>query len=243
MNYSNQSVAKRHKNNMSTRGLASCASECYFAENFIKPDDKQQICLKCQNISVLEKTDQKSDNCILDIEDTLLKYTICKKAIDNVKILANEAECLVNEPEYFIYEYFNEIRVQVDLRREKLKLEIDNTSDQLIESIKQAETQCKIAVKNKEHLNTQFYKSNESLKLLLADLYSLKMNEQKLNQVQVEASNLQQIYLQEIVGLKQKLLLDNQLKFEFQDIKIDKIFGDLTKSQVKFKLKNLISIF
>ena len=220
---------------MLTRGLtASCANHCYFAENFTRPDDKQQICLACQNFR--RDTDQKGDKCIVDIEDTLLNYTICKETIDTLKHLANDAAVLVNDPEYFIYEYFNEIRVQVDLRREKLKLEIDTTSDQLIESIKQAEMQCKIAVNNIERLNTQLCKSNEALKLLLAELYSLKMNERKLNQVKNKASNLQRIYMQEIVVLKRKLLHDNQLKFECQDIKMEAVFGSLTKPQVKLKI-------
>ena len=42
---------------------------------------------------------------------------------------------LEKEPENYIFEYFEDLKRQVDLRREELKLKLDNCSDEIIQSI------------------------------------------------------------------------------------------------------------
>jgi hypothetical protein len=42
---------------------------------------------------------------------------------------------LEKEPENYIFEYFEDLKRQVDLRREELKLKLDNCSDEIIQTI------------------------------------------------------------------------------------------------------------
>ena len=47
-------------------------------------------------------------------------------------------------PEGFLYDYFEKVKRDVDLRREILKQEIDTYSDLVIKQIEDAHTECKI---------------------------------------------------------------------------------------------------
>ena len=59
-------------------------------------------------------------------------YEECKSEINDARINIQMIENLEKNPENLIYEYFEELKRQVDLRRETLKLELDNCSDEII---------------------------------------------------------------------------------------------------------------
>ena len=75
----------------------------------------------------------------LDIKLNSLKlnsvYEECKKKINEAKYQIQKIEILEKDPENYVFEYFEELKRQVDLRREELKLRLDECSDQIIESI------------------------------------------------------------------------------------------------------------
>ena len=62
-------------------------------------------------------------------------YEECKKKINEAKYQIQKIEILEKDPENYVFEYFEELKRQVDLRREELKLRLDECSDQIIESI------------------------------------------------------------------------------------------------------------
>jgi len=53
-----------------------------------------------------------------------------------------QLEVLRDSPEGYIHDYFEEVKRQVDLRREKLKKEIDLPSDQMIDRIERTRAEC-----------------------------------------------------------------------------------------------------
>ena len=59
----------------------------------------------------------------------------CINEIEEAYINISKLEALETDPDYFIYEYFQEIKRNVDWRREELKLRIDICSEEIIQSI------------------------------------------------------------------------------------------------------------
>ena len=59
----------------------------------------------------------------------------CTKEIEEAKEKMVKVELLEQNAENYIYEYFEDIKRQVDIRREDLKFKIDNYSDETIKSL------------------------------------------------------------------------------------------------------------
>jgi hypothetical protein len=94
-------------------------------------------------------------------------YEECKTEINEAKMNIQMIENLDKDPENFIFEYFEKLKRQVDLRREKLKLELDNNSDEIIQSIESAKDNCiKVSTESKR-LGTEIEKSKEELTKLI----------------------------------------------------------------------------
>ena len=76
----------------------------------------------------------------MDIKLKTLKlnpvYEECITEINDAKINIQKIEILEKDPENYIFEYIEEFKRQVDLRREELKLKLDNCSDEIIKSKK-----------------------------------------------------------------------------------------------------------
>jgi len=66
----------------------------------------------------------------------------CKSHIENASKVIRQLEVLRDSPEGYIHDYFEEVKRQVDLRREKLKNEIDLSSDQMIDRIERTRAEC-----------------------------------------------------------------------------------------------------
>lgn len=82
----------------------------------------------------------------LDIELNTLKlsssFNKCKENLEEATKLAGGIENITKDPENFIFEYFQKIKRNVDLRRERLKVETDEYSDKLINSIDALQSKC-----------------------------------------------------------------------------------------------------
>jgi hypothetical protein len=53
-------------------------------------------------------------------------YENRKRELNDAKDNVAKIEALENDPEYYIYEYFEEVKRQVDLRREEIKSRVDD---------------------------------------------------------------------------------------------------------------------
>jgi hypothetical protein len=59
----------------------------------------------------------------------------CRNEIENAKKNVVEIGLLEKNAENYVYDYFENIKRQVDIRREDLKFKIDTYSDQIIKSV------------------------------------------------------------------------------------------------------------
>ena len=93
-------------------------------------------------------------------------YDECKNMIMEAQENVTKIESLERNAESYIYEYFEDIKRKVDLRREDLKMKIDTCSDELIKSIESNQLNC--------------FKLSKEVDLLTSDIEKFK---QELNEL------------------------------------------------------------
>ncbi len=90
---------------------------------------------------------------LLIVQSEPLKY------IQNAFRLFYRLESLRNNPDQYVYDYFEELKRQVDLRRETFKQEIDVCSDQIIREL--------------ENKKSELMKLNRTIELITKDIGAL----------------------------------------------------------------------
>ena len=94
-----------------------------------------------------------------------------------------KVELLEQNAENYIFEYFADIKRQVDIRREVLKLKIDNYSDEIIKSIEINQKTLIDLSKEVNQMTTLVEKAKNELNELKSQFDSLKTNDKKFKDV------------------------------------------------------------
>ncbi len=151
-------------------------------------------------------------------------YDECKKVIEEAQKDMNEIESIDKDPENFIYEYFEDIKRQVDLRREYLKEKIDTYSDETIESINNAQINCQKLAKEVNKLSKDFEDSKIKLNELINEFDTLKMNT-NFEAIKLRLSELKSKFNVMLTEFKNSLINDKEYTFQFEEIQISNFFG------------------
>jgi hypothetical protein len=128
-------------------------------------------CIFCDKFHVLQESEQFPANKVVQ---NLLALKIkeldfgpnYKKATERVNELntfLNDYDNLKKDPEVYISAHFSKQRNNIDLAREKLILEINNTSDRLISEIDSQEKECKANL-SKSNMSSLSSDDSESIK-------------------------------------------------------------------------------
>lgn len=122
----------------------------------------------------------------------------------------------------YVYEYFEDIKRQVDIRREDLKLKIDVYSNELISEITQTQYSYREIVQANQEIVSKLEASKVDLDRMIAELEALEVcNEEKalkMGDVKLIASD--------VINDYDEMLFENtNYKFEFKDLSIESIFG------------------
>ena len=150
--------------------------------------------------------------------------------LNSLKSEIGSLEAILKEPESIIYAEINELRLQVDLDREKLKNEIDNLADGLIKQLDSFEKRFKTEFS--ENIDQKNYKGlvEASKKQLIEyeqclGLFSAKKEErdEKCNQSERLINHLQP----KIKELKQSLFSNVSLTYKPMQNSIKDFFGKL----------------
>ena len=151
----------------------------------------------------------------------------CKLLIRELKTSLNGIETLEKDPAYYITEQFQELNRQVDLRREKLLLEIHNGSNQLIEEIEIAHKECLAAVNFKSPISDNIKICKRELDALHSAFDSFEIDSRKFEEILVKSTALKQRLGPMIENYKRELMINQifQLNTPSHEIKIDQIFG------------------
>ena len=158
----------------------------------------------------------------------------CKSHIENAAKVIRQLEVLRDSPEGYIYDYFEEVKRQVDLRREKLKNEIDLASDQMIDRIERTRAECiQVSALIKGIFEDLEVFSGE-LERIRDQLNSLAVSEAKLSRIKGELVALERGLDEKCIKEQHLVLQNNEYFFEFDEINIGSVFGGLRKNEILF---------
>ncbi len=149
----------------------------------------------------------------------------CINEIEEAYINIFKLEALETDPDYFIYEYFQEIKRNVDWRREELKLRIDICSEEIIQSIESTKVNCIKLSKEINQLSNKIIQSKTELNELVQQFGSLNKDQQKLEDVRNSLVVINQNFIRLQSEYKDSLLVNKEYTFRYQDIKVDDFFG------------------
>ena len=233
----------------STTNYSLC-SECCSAISFDKIIDrrdlKQLLFNANRNNCILCNSNITQENGIEEAKPIKTaasqeKYSDCKQKLTELDDTLTHLESYNNDPENFIYEHFNEIMYQVDIRRENLKLQIDNISDEIIQSIKQTEMECKRSIGKIAVLTEKLDESKRNLNHLMSKFNSTQANMDDLLLVDLirKADELKPIFKNKLIKLKNMLLGDKIHSFECGQVSVESVFGSFI-SQVNFRKHKIV---
>ena len=151
-----------------------------------------------------------------------------KKIYENLKAEIGNLENILKDPENIIYEEISELKRQVDLDREKLKSEIDDLADGLIQQLESYEKRFKAEYKTEIDLQNYNGLVQSSRQQLLVyekclNLFSTTYKERKEKSLQSE--NITIDLQPKITELKQNLFSNTSLAYRPSNSK--DLFGKL----------------
>ena len=152
-------------------------------------------------------------------------YDKCKREITDAKNNIQKLENLQKYPENYIFEYFEELKRQVDLRREELKLKLDNCSDEIIQSIEITKEDCIKLSKETKRYSTEIQQSNEKLTKLIDRFDTFDIDEKKFEEIRQSLSILNGGLTRTLIEYKDSMIGEKEYPFEFQEIDVKGLFG------------------
>jgi len=165
-----------------------------------------------------------------------------EQIFNNLKMEIKKFEAILKDPEHVIYEEISELKRQVDLDREKLKNEIDELADGLIQQLESYEKRFK--AEYKANIDFEYYNGlvESSRKQLdeyekCLSLFSTKNQEkdEKCNECEKTIKVLQP----SIIETKEKLFSNLSIVYNPMENNIKDGFGKLIIKVILFASENL----
>ena len=158
----------------------------------------------------------------------------CKSHIENAAKVIRQLEVLRDSPEGYIHDYFEEVKRQVDLRREKLKNEIDLASDQMIDRIERTRAECIQVSAQMKGIVEDLEVLTGELERISDQLNSFDVSEAKLTRIKGELVALERGLDEKLIKEQHLVLENSEYSFEFDEINIGSVFGGLRKNEILF---------
>ena len=173
---------------------------------------------------------------LLELELDSLKlspaFEDCKKEIEATKEKLETMESLEKNSEVYIYDYFEDVKRQVDIRREDLKLKIDNYSDDLIKSIDVNQKNYIKLSKEGSQISTKIENSKRQLNELISQFDTLEINDQKFIEIKSSVAVVNREIHKILPEYQNSLVGNTKYTFEFEELPIEPFFGRLTEREV-----------
>jgi hypothetical protein len=158
-------------------------------------------------------------------KNNMLASHFCKE----IEFLMNEAQLLINDPKYYINEYFNGLRNKIDLTKENYVKMIEDNYDKTISKVNDLEDVCKLNILNKPDefkeaiKKTDDYLTNWKSDLEIPDF--TKDMEWSILRFKAESEVQKLKYM--INKFQNDLLLNKEYKFNAKSVSEENNFGDL----------------
>jgi WD40 repeat protein len=149
---------------------------------FIKKDGRDKFeCEFCDEIHVIPKNGFNINHSLMNAMERNLhltgKYRLVMQRLKELESLIADIDLsnLLNDPECFIYDYFQDLRNKIDLQRETLIMEIHKFSDKMISQLELSEKEYKMNYEQKFKFNFK------NRKLEIEDLNNFDLKNLKQN--------------------------------------------------------------
>lgn len=183
---------------------------------------------------------------MLDIELFSIKFSnkfyACKDSIKETGQSYKNIEQIRKDPANYIYDYFEEIKRQVDMRREDLKLQIDTYSIGMIKTLNEAQEQYKIVAHEANHLTANIELADMEFKNLVHKFDSFEIDDQKYDVIMKNLDSLRSNLDSMFKQYKSSLVGNKSYKFNFNKISIEDIFGSICSTPLNHEFINLNTI-
>jgi len=160
----------------------------------------------------------------------------CMKEIEDAKENVVKIGLLENNAENYIYDYFEDVKRQVDIRREDLKFKIDKYSDEIIKSVEMDQMNLIKLSKEANKLTTNIEKSRKDLNELISRFDTLEFNDEKFKDIKESVVVVNQEFHKILAEYQDSLIGNKKYTFEFKESPIVDIFGRVFDVQVNFSL-------
>ncbi len=170
-------------------------------------------------------------------------YDKCKREITDAKNNIQKLENLQKYPENYIFEYFEELKRQVDIRRKELKFKLDECSDEIIKSIESNKENCIKLNKESKRLSTAIEKSKKELTKLIERFDTFEINDTKFNEIVQSLYVLNGGLTSKLGEYKESMIGGKEYTFEFKEIDIKGLFGCFKEVKKVILLFHLSFIF
>lgn len=165
-----------------------------------------------------------------------------KLTLNRLKEEIEKMETILRDPENLIYEEINELKRQLDLDREKLKIQIDLLADEMFQQLESYERKIKAEHKaniDSKHYNNLVESSREQLIEFerCLNLFSAENEERNLRQTEcVKRISFLETKIQE---LKDKTFSNLSITYTQANVKKEDLFGKLIIKVCNIYFKNL----
>jgi hypothetical protein len=222
--------------------MLMCCGECickhHIDELISSSSSNKFACPLCneenpnQNFKIIKLLQDLIDNDLQNFEvDSKFKIIF-----NDLKMEIQKIEIILKDPELIIFEEINDLKRQVDLEREKLKSEIDELANDLIQQLESYEAKFKTEYKtnvNLKHYNSLVESSKKQLEVYekCLNLFSTKHQERKEKSMQSEKmiKNLQL----EIAELRNKLFSNSSISYKPFKGNMDDLYGQIITKVIK----------
>lgn len=198
--------------------------------------DKKFKCDLCTDEHILPENGFQANKAIqkmLDINIDRLDrgeaFKNAKAAFETLNSKFETYELINTVPAFFIDEYFSNVINEIDLRRDEIKLEIDNHYDKLINDLKLTQKQCVIMSEANRRVSTDELKQfRKEVDLFNKDLKMLDLAEHKLKNIETKSKILVNKIEFKLKEIKDFFLLSKSFSFKQPEVKIDaNVLGSL----------------
>ena len=175
---------------------------------------------------------------LVDLQLNKLKpsamFEECKKELENAKENVVKIELLEKNAEKYIYDYFADIKRKVVIRREVLKSKIDNYSDEIIKSVEMNQLNYIKLSKEINEIRKNIEKSKVELNKSMLQFDTLEFNDKKFEDIKTKTSVVNKEFHRILAEYQDSLIGNKKYTFEFKELPIEEIFGQITEFQVNF---------
>jgi GTPase Era involved in 16S rRNA processing len=121
--------------------------------------------------------------------------------------------------------YFEDIKRQVDIRREDLKMKIDKYSDEVIQSIEGTQGNLILISKQVNQISTDIEQSKRELDDYVKRFDTFDINDKKIEAIKQGVVAVNGKFDKIILDYNNALIGNKEYSFRFKEIPIEDIFG------------------